>query len=129
MNAHDYVELAVVQNGPIPEKSKRGPSYVWGDALKILDKHAPDVRIINLENSITNSDEPWPLKGIHYRMHPSNVNVIQAAKVDCCILANNHTADWGFPGTSDKTKWLLILVAFWPTHVCVCVFVCGLCIL
>ena len=106
LNARDYVELAIMQNGPIPEKSKRGPSYVWGDALKILDKHAPDVRIINLENSVTQSDEPWPVKGIHYRMHPQNVNVIEAAKVDCCILANNHTADWGFAGLEETLRTL-----------------------
>ncbi len=78
-----------------------GPSYTWGDAIQILDTHNPDVRIINLENSITVSDEPWPMKGIHYRMHPKNVNVIQAANVDCCILANNHTADWGFQGLEE----------------------------
>ena len=106
LSARDYVELAVMQNGPIPEKSKRGPSYVWGDALKILDKQSPDVRIINLENSVTQSDDPWPLKGIHYRMHPKNVNVIQAAKIDCCILANNHTADWGFAGLEETLHTL-----------------------
>ena len=106
LNARDYVELAIMQNGPLPEKSKRGPSYVCGDALKILEKHEPDVRIINLENSVTQSDDPWPLKGIHYRMHPKNVNVIQAAKVDCCILANNHTADWGFVGLEETLRTL-----------------------
>ncbi len=98
LDARDYVQLAVMQNGPLPDKAKRGSSYVWGDALKVLDSHAPDVRIINLENSVTENDEPWPLKGIHYRMHPQNVDVVQAAKINCCILANNHTADWGFAG-------------------------------
>ena len=29
---------------------------------------------------------------------PKNVNVIQSADIDCWILANNHVADWGFPG-------------------------------
>ena len=37
------------------------------------------------------------MKGIHYRMHPKNVNVIQSADIDCCILADNHVPDWGFP--------------------------------
>lgn len=98
LDARDYVTLATTQNGPIPDKSERQVDYVWGDAIQILKEKKPDVRIINLETSVTTSDTPWPMKSIHYRMHPKNVNVIQSANVDCCVLANNHVADWGFPG-------------------------------
>lgn len=35
----------------------------------VQDK-APDARIINLETAVTTNDEPWPRKGINYRMHP-----------------------------------------------------------
>ncbi len=98
LNAQNYVSLAVIKNGPLPNSNSRGVSYVWGDALDILKELKPDVRIINLENSITTSDDPWPAKGIHYRMHPGNMEVIKAADIDCCVLSNNHTADWGFPG-------------------------------
>ncbi len=104
--AHDYVDLAVQRYGPIPEKSRRGPEYVWGDALEVLEKKRPDVRMINLETSVTTSDKAWPMKGIHYRMHPKNVNVIGAARIDACILANNHTADWGFPGLLETLQTL-----------------------
>ena len=31
---------------------------------------APDARIINLETAVTTHAEPWPRKGINYRMHP-----------------------------------------------------------
>ncbi len=34
---------------------------------------APDARIINLETAVTTNDEPWPRKGINYRMHPGGV--------------------------------------------------------
>lgn len=61
----------------------------------------PDVRIINLETSVTDNGEPWPNKGIHYRMHPKNVPVIQSAGVQCCILSNNHVLDWGYTGLND----------------------------
>lgn len=98
LNAKDYVHLAEQQNGPIPEECKRGIDYIWGDAIEILNNKKPDVRMINLETSVTKSSSPWPMKGIHYRMHPDNVNVIAAAQIDCCILANNHVADWGFEG-------------------------------
>lgn len=106
LNAVDYVHLAEHQNGPIPEESKQGLDYVWGDAIQILTEKKPDVRIINLETSITTSSTPWPMKGIHYRMHPGNVNVIAAAQIDCCILANNHVADWGFEGLNSTLKTL-----------------------
>ena len=95
-NAAHYVELAEAKNGPI-----RRPvdfSYIWGDALDELTRRSPDVRIINLETAVTASDDPWPGKGIHYRMHPQNVPCLSAAGVTCCVLANNHVLDWGYAG-------------------------------
>jgi len=58
----------------------------------------PDARIVNLETSVTASDDACPRKGIHYRMHPANVDCLVAAKLDCCVLANNHVLDWGRVG-------------------------------
>jgi poly-gamma-glutamate synthesis protein (capsule biosynthesis protein) len=31
-------------------------------------------------------------------MHPKNVGCLQAAGIDCCVLANNHVLDWDVPG-------------------------------
>ncbi|MGH7790958.1 MAG: CapA family protein, partial [Thermodesulfobacteriota bacterium] len=67
---------------------------------------APDLRIINLETSITKSDAYWKGKGIHYRMHPENTPCITAAKIDCCSLANNHVIDWGYSGLLDTLEAL-----------------------
>ncbi len=61
-DARDYVKLAVRKNGPLP--ADRGPQYVWGDALEILQDSSPDVRIVNLETSATSRGTPWPNKGI-----------------------------------------------------------------
>ena len=36
----------------------------------------PDIRLINLETSITQSDDFWRDKGIHDRMHPGNVPLL-----------------------------------------------------
>lgn len=95
-DARDYVRLAESVNGPI---QKPVPcDYIWGDALEVLARLAPDVRLINLETSITHSNEPWPNKGIHYKMHPENVVCLNAADIDFCSLANNHVLDWGYPG-------------------------------
>src|SRR5262245_51536759 len=70
-HARQYVQLAETANGPIPRPV--GSEYLWGDALEELRQADPDVRIINLETSITRSEDAWPDKGIHYRMHPRNV--------------------------------------------------------
>lgn len=98
-NAIAYVRLAEQTNGPIPTPLEF--SYIWGDALAELERVPADVRIINLETSITERGEYWKGKGIHYRMAPENIPCISAAKIDCCALANNHVLDWGYAGLQD----------------------------
>jgi poly-gamma-glutamate synthesis protein (capsule biosynthesis protein) len=95
-DARDYLYLAEQCSGPIPREVS--PDYVWGDALSAFRHHCPDLKIINLETSITRSNNPWPNKGIHYRMHPANTHILTTAKIDCCALANNHVLDWGQKG-------------------------------
>jgi poly-gamma-glutamate synthesis protein (capsule biosynthesis protein) len=95
-SALTYVELAERANGPIPRPADF--AYVWGDGLEALARAGPDARIVNLETAITASDAPWPNKGIHYRMHPANFPCLAAARIDCCVLANNHVLDWGYGG-------------------------------
>jgi poly-gamma-glutamate synthesis protein (capsule biosynthesis protein) len=94
-SALDYVALAERASGPIPRGVE--PAYVWGAALEVLDAARPDARIINLETALTTSEDAEP-KGINYRMHPANVDVLTAARIDCCVLANNHVLDWGVAG-------------------------------
>jgi poly-gamma-glutamate synthesis protein (capsule biosynthesis protein) len=72
--------------------------YVWGDAISELEKRAPAVRVANLETTVTTSEDAMPSKGIHYRMHPDNAPCLTAAKLNCCVLANNHVMDWGERG-------------------------------
>ena len=97
-SALGYVDLAEQANGPIP----RGvdPSYIWGAALDELRRARPDARIINLETSVTRSEEYAP-KGINYRLSPENADCLVAAGIDCCVLANNHVLDWGHAGLRD----------------------------
>jgi poly-gamma-glutamate synthesis protein (capsule biosynthesis protein) len=98
-DANVYVDIAEEANGPISQPVDF--SYIWGDALKVLENVAPDVRIVNLETSITKNNEFWPDKGIHYRMHPKNIPCITSAGIDCCVLANNHVLDWGYKGLEE----------------------------
>jgi poly-gamma-glutamate capsule biosynthesis protein CapA/YwtB (metallophosphatase superfamily) len=104
-DARDYVALAEQANGPIARPVP--PAYLWGEALQELERIAPDARIINLETSITTSDECWPGKGIHYRMHPRNVDCLTAAGIDVCVLANNHVLDYGRAGLDETIATLV----------------------
>ncbi|HYA05412.1 MAG TPA: CapA family protein [Xanthobacteraceae bacterium] len=102
-SAADYVGLAETANGPIPRGVE--PAYVWGAALDEFDRMQPDVRIVNLETSITRSED-YALKGINYRMNPDNADILPAAGIDCCVLGNNHVLDWGRSGLIDTLTTL-----------------------
>lgn len=102
-DARTYIELAEELNGPIPRPV--GLSYIWGDALAELQRVAPNVRIVNLETSVTRSAKPWP-KGINYRMNPANVGCLTAAGIDVCILANNHVLDYVHAGLVETLETL-----------------------
>ncbi len=103
-DARDYVRLAEAVNGPIPVPVLA--DYIWGDALAAIEQADPDLRIVNLETAVTTSDDAWPEKGIHYRMHPVNVDCLTAARIDCCVLANNHVLDWGRQGLDETLQVL-----------------------
>lgn len=98
-SALKYVELAEAAGEPIPRRATF--DYVWGEALAELERRDVSARIVNLETAITTSDDAWPHKGIHYRMHPRNVACLTAAHIDCCTLANNHVLDWGSAGLEE----------------------------
>jgi poly-gamma-glutamate capsule biosynthesis protein CapA/YwtB (metallophosphatase superfamily) len=95
-DARRYVELAEAANGPI-----RRPvdfPWPWGDTLDVIAEAAPDIRLANLETSVTRSNYHEPGKAVHYRMNPGNVPCLTAAHIDICTLANNHILDFGIDG-------------------------------
>ncbi|MEX2625590.1 MAG: CapA family protein, partial [Ilumatobacteraceae bacterium] len=98
-DARTYVSLAEQVNGPIPRPVAM--ARPWGDALEALDLAAPDVRVINLETSITRSDDFAAGKGVHYRMSPDNIGCLSAVRADVCTLANNHVLDFGGDGLEE----------------------------
>jgi poly-gamma-glutamate capsule biosynthesis protein CapA/YwtB (metallophosphatase superfamily) len=102
-SAEDYVRIAEQVNGPIPRRND--PSYVWGAALDQLARMEPDARIVNLETAVTRSNDRAN-KGINYRMSPENADCLAAARIDCCVLANNHVLDWGRFGLKETLATL-----------------------
>jgi poly-gamma-glutamate synthesis protein (capsule biosynthesis protein) len=95
-DARDYVALAEAANGPIPRPVDF--AWPWGEALGVLADTVPDARIVNLETSVTRSDEFEPGKAVHYRMSPANLPCLGSARPDACALANNHVLDFGYRG-------------------------------
>lgn len=102
-SALDYLALAESAHGPIPRPADF--AYVWGAALVEWRRMAPDLRIVNLETSVTRSEAHLP-KGINYRMSPENAECLRAAGIDCCVLANNHVLDWGAAGLRETLATL-----------------------
>jgi poly-gamma-glutamate synthesis protein (capsule biosynthesis protein) len=95
-DARIYVDLAIRANGNIPQPVDW--SWPWGDALQLLASASCDARIINLETSVTTSDDYVPGKAVHYRMNPPNIQTLAAVRPDVCVLANNHVLDFGRRG-------------------------------
>jgi len=81
-----------------------GHKYVWGDVLPFIMNS--DLKIINLETSVTTWNEKWPNKEFNYRMHPDNLQCLKEVGIDYCALANNHTLDFGVQGMIDTMKSL-----------------------
>ena len=98
-DARHYVSLAEAAHGSFPRPIS--PAHLWGDALAELSHVRPAMRIVNLETSITVSDEWCRDKEVHYRMHPDNIGCLAAAGIDVATVANNHSLDWGRAGFLD----------------------------
>ncbi|HEX4559914.1 MAG TPA: CapA family protein [Mycobacterium sp.] len=103
-DARTYIRLAEQTNGPIPAPIDF--AWPWGEALEIVEQFAPDVRLLNLETSITAGGEFARGKAVHYRMHPDNVGCLTAIRPDVCSLANNHSLDFGYHGLADTLRTL-----------------------
>lgn len=83
------VNRHVVCNTSLP------PETIWGDTLPLFI--SADCRMINLECVISTGGQPWnPMhKPFHFRANPRAIEILQAARVDCATLANNHVLDYG----------------------------------
>ncbi len=82
------------------------PAEMWNDVLPHLAQ--ADLRIVNLECALTRHTQPWTRseKMFHFRADPEAVRVLQAAGIDACALANNHTLDFGARGLLETLRVL-----------------------
>ena len=105
-DAREYLTLAEARNGELD--TPLAARELWGDALERIRLIDPDHLIVNLENAVTFSDSFYPEKGIHYRAHPENLEVLAAAGVDGAIVANNHVLDFDRRGLEDTLAALQV---------------------
>jgi poly-gamma-glutamate synthesis protein (capsule biosynthesis protein) len=77
------------------------PADMWNDLLPHLAQ--ADLRIVNLECALTRHRRQWARseKLFHFRADPKAVRVLQAARIDACVLANNHILDFEERGLRD----------------------------
>jgi poly-gamma-glutamate capsule biosynthesis protein CapA/YwtB (metallophosphatase superfamily) len=82
------------------------PEQLWGNTLPLLV--SADLRIVNLECAITDHKQPWTRtpKVFHFRADSCAVEVLKAAHVDGCSLANNHSLDFEERGLLDTLEHL-----------------------
>jgi poly-gamma-glutamate capsule biosynthesis protein CapA/YwtB (metallophosphatase superfamily) len=103
-DARGYVRLAERANGPIARPVDwRWP---WGEVFAFVDEAAPDVRLVNLETTITADGEFAERKTVCYRMHPDNLPALTAFQPDVCALGNNHILDFGYQGLTETAAAL-----------------------
>lgn len=88
----------------LEETKRAGYKYPWGNMLPYILQ--ADLRIINLETSVTTHSEKWPNKAFNYRMHPDNLKILTEASIEYCSLANNHTLDYKEKGLMDTLSSL-----------------------
>lgn len=78
-------------------------AYPWGNILPLL--HASDLNIINLETTLTHSEDIVP-KVFNFKAGPDKVATLKAGRIDIVNIANNHILDFGNRGLDETIATL-----------------------
>ncbi len=78
-------------------------AYPWGNLLPLL--HENDLNVINLETTLTHSDNIVP-KVFNFKATPDKVETLIAGNIGLVNLANNHMLDFGPSGLDETIKTL-----------------------
>ena len=81
--------------------------YFWGDLLLEPLFIKSNLKIINLETSITSNNE-HENKAVLYKMNPKNISIFDAIGRDSLYLnmSNNHVLDWKLQGLKETINTL-----------------------
>lgn len=69
------------------------------ELMGVLDEY--DLRITNLECSLTTSAHKIKKTGPHLKAHPDSINTLKQLKIDVACLSNNHIRDFDDQGVMD----------------------------
>ncbi|ELR68650.1 hypothetical protein C900_00161 [Fulvivirga imtechensis AK7] len=89
----------VYLGGLIENMAINSPAKIWGNSIDLF--HSCDLRIINLESPLTNSNRTIKKTGPCIKASPSTVNTLTYAKINLVTLANNHILDYDLQGLED----------------------------
>lgn len=79
--------------------------YPWGDALALLRREQPDLRLLSLEASITARGRPGG-PACPARLPPPQLPLLAALGVHGAVLANRHALGFGREGLRDTLELL-----------------------
>lgn len=100
--ALEYVREAEA-DAPLPRPVSF--EYPWGDALALLRREQPDLRLVNLEACIT-ARAGFSAHRLTARMPPQHLPALAALGVDGAVLANAHALECGQEGLRDTLACL-----------------------
>jgi len=105
-HAAEYAFLAERKAGVLIDRSRVTPRSLIGDLPAVVRDRAPIAHgIINLETSVTRSEDFAPGKAVCYRASEENVGMLldqlSLIGVNVASLANNHVLDFGKTGFVD----------------------------
>lgn len=98
--ALEYVRDAEASRQDVPLPRPVCFDYPWGDVMSLLRREQPDLRLVNLEATITARGTPGASRA-HARLPPQHLPILAALGVDGAVLANHHALDWGEEGLDD----------------------------
>lgn len=78
--------------------------YIFGDTKDIIKPD--DLFCVNLETTLTDSDDKYPDKVFNYKLKPNLAGVLNTIGIDYCALANNHILDFKQQGLEDTINTL-----------------------
>ena len=82
---------------------KYGADYFFENVRHIFQED--DLTIINLEGSLTDSEDAQPHEFLH-KGRPEFVNVLSGSSVEVATMGNNHNRDYGIKGRNETIRVL-----------------------
>lgn len=89
----------VYPGGSIEMMAINQPEKVWGELLPLLND--ADLRIVNLECSLTTCDVAMGKSGPSIKAKPETVKLLNAGSINLVTLSNNHIFDYDTLGLKD----------------------------